>query len=501
MDDLNNEQQANGHASASASMNTTSPREKTRQAEGRQCTERTSRTSTKNVLKTKTGRSVNSGSSRSSSSSSSASSSSSSSSPPCNKAKRSRRRRRRRSHCKKRKGGKHNQDASRLDKISQDIDELRKHLTFNNPNNVTSAENCGDVGDDSYVADNVSGILYNEIDESEIEQNQPSFQFNFDLETKLKESAIPKTPNNLLKILNDIQYFDKSEWSEVRYAEVQKLYNHTPGFVELDTNDEVKSYDQLRNLSYTDKAYAALSNCILIQREALQTNLKDLITWARNENNFSAEGMHEKINELFSKGEYSKVSADLLQMVCGHRAEIIQMRRHGLINSIRDPLLKSAVRKIPPSNKYLFNDESFTSFLEKNGGVRKVFMPNKAKIGTVSQAGTSKGIRYPSQGSADFHGLSQSIINQGGSSRAQPQQFFNQPSQGQYYNQPSQGYYYNRPSQGQPPLNATHRVVQAARGSFRSRGAHTSNRGQNKNERKRPGNTTDFHPSNKRRRY
>lgn len=490
MDDFIDEQQNVEYVPALASTSATSMRETRQQAEDRRCTKPT------DASKSKRDRSVGSASSRSSSSSSSSRSSSSTTSSDA-KAKRSRRRKRK--HGKKRKGGKNSYDKNRLDKLTQDIDELRRHLNFSAPSYEQSSYN----DQEPIVDDNVSGILYNEF-EQPAEQSQSPFQFNFDFETKLKESAIPKTPQHFLKILDGIQYFNKSEWSEVRYAEVQKLYNHTPGFVDLETNDEVKSYDQLRNLSYNDKAYAALSFCILKQREALQASLKDLISWASNETNFSVENMHDKINDLFSKGEYSKVSADLLQLVCGHRAEAIQMRRHGLINSVRDPLLKNTLRKIPPSNKHLFNEELFTTFLEKNGGVKKVFMPlNKTNTGPVSQTGTSRSIRHPSQGSAAFHGPSQGTTNQGCcSSRAHSQHFCNQqPSQGIFCNQPSQGYHYNRPSQGQPSLNATNRTAQATRGSFRSRGGNTSSRGQNKNERKRPGNSTDFNSNNKRRKY
>ncbi|KOB64587.1 Uncharacterized protein OBRU01_23992, partial [Operophtera brumata] len=197
----------------------------------------------------------------------------------------------------------------------------------------------------------------------------------------------------------EIQHFESNEWCEVRFAETQKSYNHATGFVELEVNEEVKAYDSLRHLAYSDKAFAALTFCVLKQREALQTALQSLLDWGRG-TDINYEGLSEKINDQFLNGEYYKVSSELLQLVCGHRADVIQMRRDGITNFLRDPLTKVAVRKIPPSCNHLFKAEALTSLLEKAGGVRKAFLPlNKQGLNTpASQAGPSKLAHHPSQG-------------------------------------------------------------------------------------------------------
>lgn len=124
-------------------------------------------------------------------------------------------------------------------------------------------------------------------------------------------------------------------------------------------------------MSYADKAYGALTFCLLKQQEALQDGLTGLISWARKLGNVTPDQLHDKINGLFSEGEYHKASSDLLQLICGHRAETIQMRRDGIFNFVRDPLIKLALRKIPPTNRHIFNTELLTLTLHKAGGVKK----------------------------------------------------------------------------------------------------------------------------------
>ncbi|VVC97608.1 unnamed protein product, partial [Leptidea sinapis] len=167
-----------------------------------------------------------------------------------------------------------------------------------------------------------------------------------------------------------LRHFDKSEWCEV-----------SPGFTQLEANEEIRHYDSQRHLAYADKSYAALTLYLLKQREVLQDNMTNLITWAHDKVGLTSEQLRVKITELFSEGEHQRVSSDMLQIICGHRAETIHMRRYVVINFVRDPLLKSTLRKIPPSNQHIFNAEMLASALETAGGVPT---------------------RYPSQGPAKF---------------------------------------------------------------------------------------------------
>lgn len=426
--------------------------------------------------------------SSSSSSSSSSSESSSSSSTSSSVSRRSRKN----SHSSRRKkkgGGKrrHRRGGSRkIRKLTRQIDDLRKQIVFcsNDPVPCTAMP-CIDDNlsvDENLVDGNISGELY-ENNETSVPTVQSDF--TFEIETKLKEPSVPKTPQNFLKILKDIQHLESNDWSEVRYADTQKLYNCTPGFVDLEVNDEIKAYDSLRHLAHAEKAFAALSFCVLKQREALQSSIRSFLQWARD-SELPFEAINEKVNELFLKGDFFKVSADLLQLACGHRAEVIQMRRDGITKHLRDPLVKAALRKIPPSCEHVFSAESLATALEKAGGVRKAFLPihKPGTTASVSQTGQSKPSRYPSQGQAI-----RNLPSQGNTHGCCASAHISHA-----YSQPSQGCGNSRPSQGQVSNHADNRPAYpgGSRGSFRSRGSRAGYRNQNsRGDRKRPASPTE----------
>lgn len=391
-----------------------------------------------------------------------------------------------------------------MQQLTQEISELRERVFYSDKNSACSPRRSAEMqadgsNDEISLLDNNdyrSLYDYDVVDE----KSNESHQFKFDLQVKLKEPPVPKAPENYLKSLNDIQRFNKNEWCEVRYSEVQKLYNHSPGFTELEINEEIKPYDSLRHLALADKAYGALTFCALKQREVLQTSMTDLLSWARVKGSVTPDQLHNKISELFSDGEYYKVSSDMIQLICGHRAEIVQMRRDGIINYVRDPLLKSALRKIPPSNQMVFSPELLASTLEKNGGVKKTFLPpNKTSSGfkPTSQVGFKKTTRYPSQGSASYRAPSQ------GARQACCTMPCFQPSQGCGHNHTSQRPGHCHPTQGTGNnYKGTRGPSHNYQGPFRSRGAHQQPNKQetSRNNRKRT-SATEYPPGGKRSRF
>lgn len=126
---------------------------------------------------------------------------------------------------------------------------------------------------------------------------------------------MPKTSQNDLKLLNDFQHLDSTEWDAIRYLETQKLYNCTPGYTDIDLNEEVKAYESPRHLIHADRAFAALTMCAIKQRESLQTILRELLSLAKESNSLSYDCLEGKINELFSAGDFLKNSSDLLQLI------------------------------------------------------------------------------------------------------------------------------------------------------------------------------------------
>lgn len=304
----------------------------------------------------------------SSASSSSSSSSSCSASSSTDKEKKHSRR----SHRSRHKKSKRRRTKRMIDKLFEEMGELRKQFLTGNIDSVRH--------DNASCFSDVSGKLYehNGLVEELDTRDTSSFDINFDLETKLKEPLIPKTPDSYLKMLIDVQRLGCISWSDVRYSDTQKSYNCSPGFIDLETNIEVKKYDTLRHLAHTEKAYAALTFCILKQKEALQDSIRELLCWVKSTPIINNENLNSKIEDLFLNGDLHKISSDLMQIICGHRAEIIEMRREAISTQIRDPLLKATINKIPPSPSHIFNEEVFTAALEKVGGVRRAFWPPKA---------------------------------------------------------------------------------------------------------------------------
>lgn len=392
-------------------------------------------------------------SSRSSSSSSSSSRSSSSSSE--SNKKRSRRHRNKRS---KRK----NHSSRKLNQLFQEMSELRNHIMNNAnpyPNNTDFEEHLSilsGVSDELYDQKDVNEqphldeTLHNNVNET-LDQD-----FTFDIETKLKEPTIPKTSDQFLKMFTEVQRFGTEFWSDVRYNDTQKLYNHNPGFVDLETNDEVKNYDNSRQLQHTEKAYAAITHCILKQKESLQENIRKLISWSKN-TTVNSENLTEKVDELFLKGDFHKTSSDLLQLTCGHRAETVEMRRENITKHVKDPLIKAALNKIPPSESHLFNTVPFTSTLEKAGGVRKVFWPLKNDVFKSYRLSRGQGTKKASVPSRGTYGNYESGVP--------THAFNNTPSRGAYQQNP---YSYRNQAFNNSSYGNNKNIK---RGSFHNRGS------------------------------
>lgn len=272
--------------------------------------------------------------------------------------------------------------------LAEQVSDIKNYLcdgtAFRPPYYSTSVHTPNYYGDDATpeISVNVSGELYREdqTPASNAVSDPPKQSIFFDLpiNTVLKEPSIPKSSSKHLELLNNIQHFNTDQWDSVRYAEVQKQYCSTPGFTYLDTNDELKPYDKYISVALTERGFAAITQAVIKQNEAAQSGFKEVIEWASSVGPVSADSLQQKIQEVFVKGSFQKISGDILQLSCGHRAEMIQQRRDSLLRSIKDNFLKASLRKIPPTCDNLFHKDLFTSAIEKAGGVAKISWPLRA---------------------------------------------------------------------------------------------------------------------------
>lgn len=201
--------------------------------------------------------------------------------------------------------------------------------------------------------------------------------FSLPVNTVIKEPTVPRSSPDHLDKLKELQHFDSDSWSEVRYAEVQKKYCTTPGFVELECNEEFKPYESSLNLNHTERGFASISLALLKQNEALENAIRSFVSWLGSVESTDTKSVENKICELFLQSDYQKISNDLLQMACGHRADMIQQRRDNLLRSVKNKFIRASIRKIPPSVGHLYQSDELSAVIEKNGGSSKIFWPSK----------------------------------------------------------------------------------------------------------------------------
>lgn len=200
--------------------------------------------------------------------------------------------------------------------------------------------------------------------------------------TTVKDPLYARANEVYLKKLIDLQRFKSDDWYAVRFADAQKKYLATPGFVELNVNDSLKRFEaaMLRDdpRSYLlERSFAGLTNAMLIQKDELQKTLQSLVDWAQE--SFSGQlltpnTLFDKIRSLFSKASsYNKVTDDILQIVCGRRADFVTSRRDALLRQIPEQYHRDVLYKIPPNEEALFNDDLVQNYLQKIGGADKLF--------------------------------------------------------------------------------------------------------------------------------
>lgn len=365
----------------------------------------------------------------------------------------------------KRKRNSYNQDL--LQKLVSEVAELRKQVQTPYEHNNC----CSDIDLD------VSGELFNEQSDSEKVRD-----FTINVGTSLKEGATSKTSESDLKTLKRLQHFNTPEWTEVRFADAQKQYLSTPGYVQLECNDEIAMFDTASDLAYAEKSYAALTLAVVKQQESFQEGFCDFLSWVRSPENLTHEKICEKVNDIFTKGKYYTISNDILQMTCGRRADLIEQRRSKILASVRDPLLKTVFRKIPPSCNNLFDADQLTSALDKVGGVRKAFWQKASGNKPAAQAKNLPNMpQPPAQGCTNY---------------------YQTPAQG-VRNRPHTCCHGQKPNSSQEHMQSNFQSYRhtfpANRGSFRGRRANYRHSAQN--TRKREPSPSYRDSQNKKRKY
>lgn len=70
--------------------------------------------------------------------------------------------------------------------------------------------------------------------------------------------------------------------------------------------------------------------------------------------------------------KFKIISDQLLQFVCAHRSETIDLRRRSF--KTKNEVLYGALHNIPPSPTHRFEEKQLTSLVKDNGGGSAVFV-------------------------------------------------------------------------------------------------------------------------------
>ncbi|XP_061729173.1 uncharacterized protein LOC133534099 [Cydia pomonella] len=181
----------------------------------------------------------------------------------------------------------------------------------------------------------------------------------------LKDKGVGKTEEAKFELLKNLQRFDSREWADISFFDIQKSYLAVPGFKELETNDELRHNDKSKYLASFEKTLASLTHAFLLHRDHTQTCLQNILKWAGQCENITAVSLKDKITDLFVEDDkYNKSSNDILQILCGKRADVVLNRRSEILKNVTDTVTAAGFRKIPPSYENLFQAETLKEFLK-----------------------------------------------------------------------------------------------------------------------------------------
>uniref|UniRef100_A0A6V7JGD4 Uncharacterized protein n=2 Tax=Bracon brevicornis TaxID=1563983 RepID=A0A6V7JGD4_9HYME len=173
-----------------------------------------------------------------------------------------------------------------------------------------------------------------------------------------------------LSALKTLQRFDTAEWKEVRYSKTLSNFLATPGFTELKVNEDLIPFKKKDTLAHIDHFLGGLCNAVLEERHLLRKGLQEVVDWASsNPQQLTPESLADKLQStLGPDSELTKTLNQILQIICGKRAETINSRRERLLEEIPVRTSRAALRDVPPSAEFLFGKENVQSLAKTVSG-------------------------------------------------------------------------------------------------------------------------------------
>nr|CAH7750068.1 unnamed protein product [Callosobruchus chinensis] len=183
---------------------------------------------------------------------------------------------------------------------------------------------------------------------------------DFAPQTKEQEPSIPE-PIPAIKAQGiACQRLGESTWNRIRYADVQKRIHASPVFGSLSLNPQLKHLSpaspDMDFLDRTEGSYGTICHGLLLQRAAFQKAINNILAACPS----AAHIVDAELTGVSSL--FRQHSDNVLQFVCGKRAEAIELRRNRLapINTN----FGLALGKIPPSESHLFDENRVEDLLK-----------------------------------------------------------------------------------------------------------------------------------------
>nr|CAH7734071.1 unnamed protein product [Callosobruchus chinensis] len=192
---------------------------------------------------------------------------------------------------------------------------------------------------------------------------EPVEEEEFDFTPRTREQDPPIPPPTKKIELQGIEYqrLVSLSFSKVRYADVQKKLQAVPVFSALKLKTELANLAPTGSFNESqvrsDTTLACITHGLLLQREALAKSVCEL------EVKYLEAASDLKKSFLSQGSDVRILSDDLLQYICGRRAEIIDMRRK-LIKP-RNAYVSTLLDQIPPSSTHLFDEEKLATLYQQ----------------------------------------------------------------------------------------------------------------------------------------
>ncbi|CAH0562865.1 unnamed protein product [Brassicogethes aeneus] len=204
---------------------------------------------------------------------------------------------------------------------------------------------------------------------------EENMEIDFRPITKEQEPSIPAPKSTILQLGRECQRLGTTSFNKIRYSEVHKKLHASPIFSALKVNPQLppKPYsnqyqDQLTKI---DSCLGTILHGMLLQREAFSNAISEIIKKHPG-------AKPDILTNLVKEGDFRQFSDDLIQYVCGRRAEIIDQRKKIIP---KNEYVASLLENIPPSETSLFDEKPFAEFYQQHGRFFRSFNePSTSKI-------------------------------------------------------------------------------------------------------------------------